>query len=271
MRGAASFSDMKNNYTSSPNQPLFIVDGFEQDIQKVLDMDMNRVASVTLLKDATAKAIYGSKGANGVVVIETKQPEQGKLRVTYSGDLNIQVPVLRDYRRTNAAEKLEVERLAGLYSDLYPERQLELDRKYQFLHQEVQRGVNTDWLAQPTQVGIGQKHTLSVDGGDESVRYSLDIGYNDVVGVMKGSYRQTFNGGFNISYRYKSLLFKEQLTVTSGTGEESPYGNFSDYAMMNPYWRVRDQEGRLIERFDNYGGMGSSGNGVPLVRFIIRW
>lgn len=262
MRGAASFSDMKNNYTSSPNQPLFIVDGFEQDIQKVLDMDMNRVASVTLLKDATAKAIYGSKGANGVVVIETKQPEQGKLRVTYSGDLNIQVPVLRDYRRTNAAEKLEVERLAGLYSDLYPERQLELDRKYQFLHQEVQRGVNTDWLAQPTQVGIGQKHTLSIDGGDESVRYSLDIGYNDVVGVMKGSYRQTFNGGFNISYRYKSLLFKEQLTVTSGTGEESPYGNFSDYAMMNPYWRVRDQEGRLIERFDNYGGMGSSGDGL---------
>lgn len=261
MRGAASFSDMKNNYTSSPNQPLFIVDGFEQDIQKVLDMDMNRVASVTLLKDATAKAIYGSKGANGVVVIETKQPEQGKLRVTYSGDLNIQVPVLRDYRRTNAAEKLEVERLAGLYSDLYPERQLELDRKYQFLHQEIQRGVNTDWLAQPTQVGIGQKHTLSIDGGDESVRYSLDIGYNDVVGVMKGSYRQTFNGGFNISYRYKSLLFKEQLTVTSGTGEESPYGNFSDYAMMNPYWRVRDQEGRLIERFDNYGEMGSSGDG----------
>lgn len=262
MRGAASFSDMKNNYTSSPNQPLFIVDGFEQDIQKVLDMDMNRVESVTLLKDATAKAIYGSKGANGVVVIETKKPEQGQLRVSYSGDLNIQTPILRDYRRTNAAEKLEVERLAGLYTHGYPDIQLELDRKYNFLHQEVQRGVNTDWLAQPTQVGVGQKHTLSIDGGDDKLRYSLDIGYNNIVGVMKGSYRETFNGGFNISYRYKSMLFREQLSVTSGKGKESPYGNFSDYAMMNPYWRVRDNEGRLIERFDNYGGMESTDNKV---------
>lgn len=262
MRGAASFSDMKNNYTSSPNQPLFIVDGFEQDIQKVFDMDMNRVESVTLLKDATAKALYGSKGANGVVVIETKQPQQGRLRVSYSGDLNIQTPILSDYRRTNAAEKLEVERLAGLYADSYPETQLKLMRKYNFLKQEIERGVNTDWLAQPTQVGVGQKHTLSVDGGDDVLRYSLDISYNDVDGVMKGSYRQTFNGGFNISYRYKNLLFKEQLTVTSGKGEESPYGNFSDYTMMNPYWRVRDAEGRLIERFDDYGGYNTGDTSV---------
>ena len=260
MRGAASFSDMKNNYTSSPNQPLFIVDGFEQDIQKVLDMDMNRVESVTLLKDATAKAIYGSKGANGVVVIETKQPEMGQLRVSYSGDLNIQVPVLRDYRRTNAAEKLEVERLAGLYTHDYPNTQLELDRKYQFLHQEIQRGVNTDWLAQPTRVGVGHKHTLTAEGGNDVLRYSLDIGFNDIAGVMKGSSRQTFSGGFNISYRYKNLLFREQLSITSNKAVESPYGDFADYAKLNPYWRVRDEQGRLIERFDNYGGLENTTN-----------
>ncbi|MFR4037651.1 MAG: TonB-dependent receptor plug domain-containing protein [Butyricimonas faecalis] len=68
MRGASNFSDMKDKYQTNPNQPLFIVDGFEQSIEKVMDMDMNRVASITLLKDATAKALYGSKGANGVVV-----------------------------------------------------------------------------------------------------------------------------------------------------------------------------------------------------------
>ena len=69
---------MKDKYQTNPNQPLFIVDGFEQTIEKVMDMDMNRVASITLLKDATAKALYGSKGANGVVVIETLAPEKGK-------------------------------------------------------------------------------------------------------------------------------------------------------------------------------------------------
>lgn len=89
MRGASSFTDMKDKYQTNPNQPLFIIDGFEQPIEKVMDMDMNRVASITLLKDATAKALYGSKGANGVVVIETLAPEKGRMRVSYSGSLNL--------------------------------------------------------------------------------------------------------------------------------------------------------------------------------------
>lgn len=84
MRGQSGFPDLKGEYSSNPNNPLFIVDGFEQSLTYVMDMDMNRVASVTLLKDAAAKAIYGSKAANGVVVIETLQPEKGKLRVSYT-------------------------------------------------------------------------------------------------------------------------------------------------------------------------------------------
>ena len=106
MRGASSFTDMKDKYQTNPNQPLFIVDGFEQTIEKVMDMDMNRVASITLLKDATAKALYGSKGANGVVVIETLAPEKGKMRVSYTGNLNLQMAYLSSYNLENAAEKL---------------------------------------------------------------------------------------------------------------------------------------------------------------------
>ena len=108
---------MKDKYQTNPNQPLFIVDGFEQSIEKVMDMDMNRVASITLLKDATAKALYGSKGANGVVVIETVTPEAGKMRVSYSGNLSIQAPDLGSYDLANAAEKLEIEKRAGVYTD----------------------------------------------------------------------------------------------------------------------------------------------------------
>ena len=89
IRGASSLPNVKGEYESNPNQPLFILDGFEATVEKVFDLDMNRVASVTLLKDAAAKAIYGSHAANGVVVIETIQPEKGMLKVTYSGDLNL--------------------------------------------------------------------------------------------------------------------------------------------------------------------------------------
>lgn len=172
MRGAGSFSDMKGKYTSSPNQPLFIVDGFEQSVQKVLDMDMNRVESVTLLKDATAKAIYGSKGANGVVVIETKAPKKGALQVSYKGDLNIQTPSLRSYDRANAAEKLEIERRAGVYTSTDPFYQTTLNSNYNEIYKEVLRGVDTDWLAQPTRVGIGHKHSLNIEGGDDAIRYN---------------------------------------------------------------------------------------------------
>ena len=97
LRGQTSFSNLQGDYEGNPNQPLFILDGFETTIEKVFDLDMNRVASVTLLKDAAAKAIYGSKAGNGVVVIETIRPKAGELRVYYSGDFGIEAPDLTGY------------------------------------------------------------------------------------------------------------------------------------------------------------------------------
>ena len=69
------------------------------------------------LKDAAAKAIYGSKAANGVVVIETRKPETGKLRISYKGDLNLTIPDLTGYNLCNAQEKFEVDKKHGVYSD----------------------------------------------------------------------------------------------------------------------------------------------------------
>ena len=200
MRGASSFTDMKDKYQTNPNQPLFIVDGFEQTIEKVMDMDMNRVASITLLKDATAKALYGSKGANGVVVIETLAPEKGKMRVSYTGNLNLQMPDLSSYNLANAAEKLEIEKRAGVYTSTggNPIEQQQLDEKYNSYYNEVLRGVDTYWLSKPLRVGVGHKHSLTFEGGDDAVRYGVDFQYNDVAGVMKGSNRQTISVGFNL-------------------------------------------------------------------------
>lgn len=254
MRGASSFTDMKDKYQTNPNQPLFIVDGFEQNIEKVMDMDMNRVASITLLKDATAKALYGSKGANGVVVIETLVPEKGKMRVSYTGNLNIQIPDLSSYNLADAAEKLEIEKRAGVYTDTYgnPITQQAYDEKYNSYYNEVLRGVNTYWLNKPLRVGVGHKHTLTFEGGDDAVRYGVDFQYNDVAGVMKGSNRQVISVDFNLQYRYKSLTFSEQLSVTFNKAKESPYGNFSEYARLNPYWRAYNEDGSIKEIMGDY-------------------
>lgn len=78
-----------------------------------MDLSLDRVASVTLLKDAASTAIYGAKAANGVVVVETKAPVQGRLRLSYNGSFEVSFADLTDYNLMNAAEKLEFELLAG--------------------------------------------------------------------------------------------------------------------------------------------------------------
>ena len=254
MRGASNFSDMKDKYQTNPNQPLFIVDGFEQSIEKVMDMDMNRVASITLLKDATAKALYGSKGATGVVVIETVTPEAGKMRVSYSGNLSIQAPDLGSYDLANAAEKLEIEKRAGVYTDKLgrPDVQQQYDEKYNEYYKEILRGVDTYWLEKPLRVGVGHKHSLNFEGGDDIIRYSIDFSYNKVAGVMKGSDREVISGGFNFQYRYGKFIFRDQLSVTFNKADESPYGAFSEYAKLNPYWRAYNDDGSIREIMGDY-------------------
>ena len=68
-----------------------------------------------------------------------------------------------------------------------------------------------------------------------------------MAGVMKGSDRETYGGGFTFSYRYKSLLFREQLSLLHNKAENSPYGTFSDYAKLNPYWRTHNEDGTIRE------------------------
>lgn len=275
MRGASSFSDMKNSYQTSPNQPLFIIDGFEAPIERVVDMDMNRVASVTLLKDAAAKALYGSKGANGVVVIETKRPEKGRMRVSYNANLNIQAPDLTSYNLLDASGKLEAERLAGVYTSVvdYAPQQQELNELYNNLKGEIARGVNTYWLSKPLRTGVGQKHSLNFDGGDDYIRYNANFSYNNVEGAMKGSNRNNMTGGFMLSYRYKNLTFREQLSVIINKSNESPYGSFSDYAKLNPYWRPYNEDGSVREILGEYNIANQQGTHLiynPLINATLN-
>ena len=139
LRGKTAFDlgsddiDLKGSYANDPNAPLFILDGFEASVQKIADLDMNRVESLTILKDASAKAIYGSKAANGVIVIETKKNTESSLRISYSGSVEIQAPDLSSYNLTNAAEKLEIEKDAGLYYDKNLSTLFNLQKDYSFL------------------------------------------------------------------------------------------------------------------------------------------
>ncbi len=253
MRGISSFptsetTALKSNYQNQPNQPLFILDGFETTAEYVMDMDMNRIESITILKDASAKALYGSKAANGVIVIETKRLAGNQQRVTYDGSITLEMPDLTSYNLCNAWEKLEAERLDGVYT--YTDNvntQIELDQLYNTRKKLILEGQDTYWLSKPIRTGIGQKHNLSVELGDSrNLRALLNVTYNQVNGVMKGSSRQNVSGDANVSYRHKNLLFKNILSILSNSSTDSPYGSFSSYARMNPYWQATDANGETV-------------------------
>lgn len=258
VRGASNLPDLRGDYTSSPNLPLFILDGFETTLQRVFDLDMNRVEKITILKDATATALYGSRSANGVVVIQTKEPEAGKMRVSYTGDFTFESPDLREYDLLNSNEKLEVEKAGGLYTALGgdPITQQGLDELYNRRLKEANRGVNTDWISQPLQTSFGQRHYIYLEGGDRYLRYAMDLSANIANGVMKESGRKTYTGGMMLSYRYKNLLFRNYLSVTQNRADNSPYGGFSNYVRMNPYWRKTDASGNILQAVDSISNFG---------------
>lgn len=253
MRGKSSINlnetDLKATYGQDPNAPLFVLDGFEVSIQKIMDLDMDRVESLTILKDASAKAIYGSKAANGVIIIELKKNANGRLRVTYNGSLSIEAPDLTSYNLCNAAEKLEIEKLFGMYDN--PEASYNNQRAMTQLYNQklsaVVSGIDTDWKSKPLHLGTGTKHNVSVELGESALKAIVDLSYNSIQGVMKGSDRETISGGISLSYRHKKFLFKNQLTVTSNVANDSPYGSFSEYVALNPYYTPYDQYGKISQ------------------------
>ncbi|MBE9600341.1 SusC/RagA family TonB-linked outer membrane protein [Pedobacter sp. MC2016-24] len=242
----------RNNLSSSFNLPAFILDGFEVSLQKVVDLDINRIESINILKDAAATAVYGSRAANGVMVITTKAPVSGKLQLFYNSELTLSAPDLSGYDVLNAKDKIAYEQMAGLYRKLTPGvgdlTQDALDQELFNKLKNVASGVNTYWLSQPLRNAYAQKHSLNIQGGDQSFRYGIDMRYQTQPGVMKGVTRDRYSGGMDFTYMpSKKLIFRNNLSVNQTNGANSPYGSFSTYALMNPYYPKTDSTGRIVQ------------------------
>ncbi|MCC8408179.1 SusC/RagA family TonB-linked outer membrane protein [Mucilaginibacter sp. UR6-1] len=269
IRGATALPSItdqidRNNLSSTYNLPTFILDGFEVSLQKVTDLDINRIESVTLLKDAAATAIYGSRAANGVMVITTKAPVPGRLQLTYNYELNATAPDLSGYHVLNASEKLHYEELAGLYvsGGISGGSQDELTNQYYNKLKNVVSGVDTYWLSQPLRNTYGQKHGIYAQGGDSTFRYGVDLRYQTNPGVMKGSNRDRYSGGMSFTYNpSKKLIFRNDLTITQVNAQNSKYGDFSTYVYMNPYYPIYGDNGQMIRELANWnvntGGQGA--------------
>ncbi len=233
------------------NSPLIIMDGMQVGMEYLYDFDINRIETITLLKDASATSLYGSRGANGVLVIETRLPKQGKLSVSYGLRPSTTVVDLSDYNLMNASQKLEYEKLIGTYDSESPYTNTALHNVYGDRYADVLSGVNTDWLYQPVQTTTSLNHSLRVEGGKDEVRYSIDGSYGDTKGAIKESGRRRAGAGFNLMYRLANKFsFRNVANFSSSLANNSPYENLQTYANLNPYFKPRDENGELIKSFN---------------------
>lgn len=253
----------KGNLQNNPNLPTFIMDGFEISVQKLYDMDPARIANITILKDAAATALYGSRAANGVVIITTVAPKPGKLNISYSLTGEVTMPDLSAYNLMNAKEKLETERLAGAFEPYEGPYQydidLELEKRYQAKLNNIAKGVDTYWLSLPLQTAFNHKHSLFIEGGSDNLRFGVDLSYYNEDGVMKGSFRDRLGAGVTLDYRFKNLQVKNQTSFNITKSKESPYGSFSNFANALPYNEYKDEAGRYLEELNTWG----EGNTFP--------
>ena len=252
MRGATSIVGLENEYSSNPNQPLFILDGFETTLSTISDLSMDRVESITLLKDASSTAIYGSKAANGIVVVETKKPEAGRLRFNYNGNFTVSWADLTDYNLMNSFEKLEYERLAGHYGDLDSDGNI-ISESYKDLYNSrllrAKSGIDSYWMNEPLRTGFTQSHNIFAEGGDAAFRYGIGLTYTGTDGVMKKSDRDVLNGNVQLTYRVDKFAFTNQTTI-SNTEVSNPMVSFSKFVRTNPFYNKYNEYGEVEQIFE---------------------
>ena len=258
--GGADIS--RENLTSNNNLPIFILDGFEVDVEKIYDMDPTRINSITLLKDAAATALYGSRAANGVIVIESRAPQAGKVRVSYNFTSSLETPDLSDYNLMNAAEKVDAEYAAGYYKmDEDPASgSLVSLMDYQYYIgklNNVRRGVETDWLAKGVRNSFHHQHSLYLEGGESNIRWGAELRYANQDGVMRGSNRETYGAGITLDYRVGKFQVLNRTDFTVTNSNDVPYQTFSDYSHLQPYVTPYDpvtgKYVRLLESFNVVG------------------
>lgn len=244
IRGANSL--VTNESEEGVNNPLIVLDGVEISMAELYDLDLFDIERVDVLKDASATILYGEKGANGVIVVERKRIDDTKVRLNYNFVPKFSIPDLSSFNLADAYQKLEFERLAGLYD----KEDGSMDRAYDYKLRNVRRGVNTDWIHAPLRVPFSHNHSLSISARGSEIEYRAVANLSDGYGVMKGDNRRRLGLGFHLGYHLKNKLtvsFKTNFSITGALA--SPYGKFSDYVELNPYEPIRDEEDKYIRNY----------------------
>jgi TonB-linked SusC/RagA family outer membrane protein len=261
IRGVSTFS-------GAGNDPLIIVDGLPGSLTV---LNPNDIESISLLKDAASAAIYGSRGANGVIVIKTKKGKSGGFSLQYNYNLGISNPTSIPKTIHNSAEYMELSNEANTNSgrqSIYTQAQIDL---YKNATDRV-KYPNHNWLDDLFQPAHTQNHYLNLSGGKDNTNYNLGIGYTHQPGTMIGfSYKK-----YTMDLGLSSKVHKR---VTIGTNVQMRYGNrlnppqgagdmFLSTLAQSPLYPPQSADGKWIKKA--YSNESGNKNTVAIVGEDVR-
>ena len=209
IRGVGSIGNYAN--------PLYVVDGAFMD--NIDFLSSNDIESLTVLKDASAAAIYGVRAANGVILVTTKKGVSGKVRVAYDGYAGLQVP-------TNIMKLANTEQYVEMYNLAYPDTPKNV---------ADYNGVSTDWYKELVRTALTHSHSLDLSGGAEKTNYSVGLSYFYQDGIMKSANnydRINFRG--RLDQQMTSWLKMGVNTVVSRHRKRNPNSSVYYQAFVNP-------------------------------------
>ncbi|MDE7147985.1 MAG: TonB-dependent receptor plug domain-containing protein, partial [Duncaniella sp.] len=183
-----STTSLATNNEVGLNSPLIVIDGVESTLQALYDMNIQDIERVDILKDASATALYGENAANGVIIIERKRVTQAPVRVRYTFTPQMSFADLSSYDLCNAGQKLELERIAGLYNAADGS----LDQSYFDKLAIISGGRDIDWISKPVRNSFSHTHSLSVSGRGSSLDYNITADYQSIICVMKDDGRNRY-------------------------------------------------------------------------------
>ena len=272
---------------NSSNNPLYVVDGVylpianqTQNSNSIDYINPNDIASLEVLKDASSTAIYGARGANGVVLITTKRGTNGPARVTYDGNYSVPTIGPKRVHMLNAQQYLDLEDLAydnikvydpagwaaGSYSSVVDPRVKRKSLPNMF-DANGKPFYNTDWLDASLQHKLSQNHQIGVTGGSDNNLYGLFLNYRDDNGLLLNSYLKRYAARFVLDMKPKdwfriggSLSYnnQEENLVDQGTGGLNSVRMITE---SFPFLPVKFDDGTWG---DNYLYPGAEGGSNPV-------
>ena len=251
IRGRRSFN--------AGNDPLYVVDGVPI-TGGLNDINPGDIESMDILKDASATAIYGSRGANGVIIITTKRGRSGRTNVNYNAyygpsEIMKYADIMNgaqfaEYKRESRRAVISPSTGKPIYDDADPDADSKLFEAVEL--ESIKNGTYTDYQRLMIKKGYSQNHELSINGGSAATKYNIAIGYFQDKGIIPGQDYSRYSTRFNID-QVIGKKFKVGMSTLASYSERdgqdiNPYGETSDFGALteNPLGKAYDSTGKLI-------------------------